>query len=260
MTTALSYYLEEHPQVCFSRVKEIHYFNRYYHKGDDWYRGFFSHRQGEPAVGEASTRYMSDPATVERMHRYNPDFKLIFCLRDPVARAYSEYWHEIQNRGTRVSFDDVIRESDRLLLPGRYYTHLRRFLDYFPADQLHVVFYNDLASDTASQLASICCFLGIDPSFCFTRVGVKGIKRSAMPRSLRLQHFMWAHLRNNFDDPLALHYVKKGLRRVLIAANRTRHSAFPPVSADARAYLERVYAEEMSSLASLLGRELPWSS
>ncbi len=41
--------------------------------------------------GEATPIYMFLPVVADRIRDYNPAIKLIFILRDPVARAFSHY-------------------------------------------------------------------------------------------------------------------------------------------------------------------------
>ena len=106
-TTSLWHYLDQHPSVYMSPVKEPMYFcsddyvaapgDRHYFMqehavrspGD--YLALFSQRSAEPMAGEATTAYIADPAAPARIHATLPDVKLVAVIRHPAERAYSEY-------------------------------------------------------------------------------------------------------------------------------------------------------------------------
>jgi hypothetical protein len=74
-TTALYYYLAQHPQVYMSPVKEPNFFcsEGQAGRGDnsvtraETYQGLFKDVSGEKAIGEASHCYLYEPETVVRI-------------------------------------------------------------------------------------------------------------------------------------------------------------------------------------------------
>ena len=86
-TTSLARYLASHPDVLFAPQKEVHFFDRNFHRGVAWYASQFA---GDPTLrlaGEATPSYMYDELAVERMSHTVPHAKLIAVLRDPTERA-----------------------------------------------------------------------------------------------------------------------------------------------------------------------------
>ena len=130
---------------------------------------------------------MFHPAVADRVARLIPDVRLIVLLRDPVKRAYSNYW---ERRGSGAedlpTFEAAIdAEPERLrsataarlaaptfysphhdshsyLARGRYLEHLRPWLERFGREQLHVVRSEDLYGDPVGTSAEVQRFLGID--------------------------------------------------------------------------------------------------
>ncbi|MEA3469299.1 MAG: sulfotransferase, partial [Thermodesulfobacteriota bacterium] len=99
-TTSLHKYLEAHPEIFMSEVKEINYFsnNRYWEKGINWYESHFK-TATEKIRGEASTSYTNYPLIKDvpkRLFHYLPDAKFIYILRDPIDRFLSHYLHRIR--------------------------------------------------------------------------------------------------------------------------------------------------------------------
>lgn len=139
-TTWLFNALGQHPKICLSEPKEVMYFN-YYHvhpnsninknhtKPPSWYRNHFRHCQKNKIKGEFSTSYLYDEKAPLLIKKYFPDVKLIACLRNPIDRAYSEYWM-YRNKfkiGDRT-FENTIREERRNIERGFYYKQLKRYL------------------------------------------------------------------------------------------------------------------------------------
>src|SRR5947209_2240904 len=100
-TTSLYNYLIARPGVGPASVKELHYFDKKFHKGIPWYRAHFplsvqkyyyefTHKRVFVS-GEASAYYIFHPHVPKRVAKVLPHVKLIVMLRNPVDRAYSQY-------------------------------------------------------------------------------------------------------------------------------------------------------------------------
>ena len=104
-TTSLHRYLDAHPCVGPAANKDLHFFDRRYHKGLAWYQGHFptfiekyyaEHLRGRAFVtGEASPSYLFHPFAPKRVAKAMPHVKLIVLLRNPIDRAYSQYHHAV---------------------------------------------------------------------------------------------------------------------------------------------------------------------
>ncbi len=124
-TTSLYSYLTEHPNIGPAYMKEVHFFDVYFHKGLPWYRAqfpstvqkYYTERVQKQnfITGEASPYYLFHPHAPRRIARLLPHVKLIVQLRNPVSRAYSHYYHEVNGGHEKLSFAEAIdREEDRI--------------------------------------------------------------------------------------------------------------------------------------------------
>ena len=87
-STSLNFYLKQHPEIFTSPVKQTRFFSVYYDKGKDFYlQSYFNGVTNEKMVGEATPTYFLLPFVAKRIHQYNPDMKIIFCLRNPMEGA-----------------------------------------------------------------------------------------------------------------------------------------------------------------------------
>lgn len=184
-TSSLYKYLIQHPAILPAYQKEIHFFTipDLYFKGHSWYRAHFPTglMRGKNLTGEASPSYLFFPLVPERVHKAMPQIKLIVLLRDPAARAFSNYHHQVRRGLETLSFEQAIeQESERLgndlqktidnptfhslelahhsyLLRGRYVDQIRRWRRYFSPEQMLILkseeFY-DNPQQIVSQAAS----------------------------------------------------------------------------------------------------------
>ncbi|MDN5865524.1 MAG: sulfotransferase, partial [Gammaproteobacteria bacterium] len=95
-TTAMSHYLSRHPQICFARPKEPHFFTSPLIVSGkaslrrDYIGRFFSHcGHAKPILGEGSVSYLYSKEALEGIVQVNPQARFIVMLRSPVAMIQS---------------------------------------------------------------------------------------------------------------------------------------------------------------------------
>lgn len=148
-TTSLHDYLNQHPQIYMSPVKEPCYFapeiraenfspdfrghlQRQTRKlktilkdgepvqplgwiAQDWenYLRLFRNVRAEKAIGEASAAYLWSAAAAVNIHARIPEARIVMILRDPAERAFSQYLHQVSVGLTRASFRQHIERALR---------------------------------------------------------------------------------------------------------------------------------------------------
>lgn len=186
-TSSLQGYLIQHPQVIEPLRKEVHYFDVNYAQGERWYRAHFG-KAGEAGLNlDASPYYLFHPLAAERTHALLPKAKLIVLLRDPVRRAYSQYWQQRDKNREPLDFEaalaaepERVDEAHRRLADceitasrehqihsyvsrGRYAEQLERWLRYYPREQLLVLRFEDLVKEPLAVLNRTLGWLGLPP-------------------------------------------------------------------------------------------------
>jgi hypothetical protein len=165
-----------HPRIFVPAIKELKYFSTYYQWLDlNWYARHFQ-AAGDRLKGEASPSYSVLPRQmIQALRELISELKLIFLMRDPVARAWSHArhnWHhrEANFRSRAGTFetvaDDDWRENFRHPWPlasGDYLGQLRRWLSVFPRRQIFVEFLERIHTDPVGLLSAIMEFLGVPP-------------------------------------------------------------------------------------------------
>jgi hypothetical protein len=275
-TTSLYHYLNQHPQVYMSPVKEPHFFEDMH--GDfnrpgrrvapvtdlRDYRALFDGVSDESAIGEASASYLYSPKAPIRIQRTIPDAKIIAILRNPAERAYSNFVHLVQvGREPLTSFAEALEAEEQRMRDlwgpnwyykqkGFYYVQVKRYFETFGQDHVRIWLFEDLRDDRAGMMRDLFRFLDVDEGFV-TNVSVEH-NPSGLPRNEGL--YTWARKVSARHPVLVDRFFPAGLRRYV----KSRIVAKPPpFPAELRRQLIYSYREDILKLQELIGRDLsPW--
>jgi hypothetical protein len=170
-TTSLFHYLNAHPQVYLSPLKEVDFFAEggNWRRGVDWYRKQF---EGAPsaavAVGEASTiytRYPEHRGVAERIASLLPEVRLIYVLRDPIERIRSHYQHRVMIGAERCPIEEAVRQDPSYVDCSRYALQLQQYLPLFDRERMLLLTSEDLRDDRLDTVARAFAFLGVRSDF-----------------------------------------------------------------------------------------------
>jgi hypothetical protein len=160
--------ISEHEGVFVPHTNTIHYYDMKYHKGREWYETFFEEaRRGQVRL-DATMTYIRSPWAARRIAKENPDAKIMVCLRNPIDRAFSHYWHEKKKGKINFEFEEVLQNYDLFsswLEPGFYAEHIERYLQHFGRKQLLCLRFHTLQTDQRTFLKRILRFAGVDEKF-----------------------------------------------------------------------------------------------
>lgn len=152
-STSLYEYLDQHPDIFMSPIKEPHYFSagdmdfnsfrplirervnqfnvkqflasemkKKVHRAylSDWndYLQLFKNVRTESAIGEASTSYLWSPSAPAAIQSKIPESRIIILLRNPVERAFAHYLMDLKNGLTKFSFGDALHADRNTLDPS----------------------------------------------------------------------------------------------------------------------------------------------
>lgn len=194
-TTSLYRYIDQHPEISVSQVKEVAYFvdEDLYGKGVTYFHSFFADTQPGAKIASGYVHMLACPHAPERVRQYNPEMKFIVLLRHPVQRAWSAYQYAIQmgwESGDLSFLQALDMEGERLDRKnprtrydtvygynGLYCAHLKHWMQFFPAEQFLLLRSEDLRFNTDNCLESVWSFLGvsggakIDTSIEYNRAG-----------------------------------------------------------------------------------------
>ena len=175
-------------------LKELRWISRYYMRryNDRWYGEIFEPKEGRIA-GEITPAYsVLSEGRVARVHDLVPGAKLIFMMRNPIERAWSQavmsFDKEKKGSAESAAEEDILkrfgRNSNRLLTD--YLRTIENWSAFYPEEQIFVGFLEDVGLYPGELLARLYGFLGVDSSFEPPSLHKKIHSRSSdtMPTSL----------------------------------------------------------------------------
>ena len=187
-TTSLWNYLKQHPKVFMPEDeldKEPAYFsekgrNLNYEKYLRLFRGAdISHER----IGEASTAYLTDPSSAQKIYDFLPNAKIIIMLRNPVDRAYSLYqWMVQEGYEYAESFETSLDLENKRIgekIPnwyepeyywnylyfhsGLFYGQVKRYVELF-GDNVCLIKMEDFKQNFLREYDRVCRFLNLKPN------------------------------------------------------------------------------------------------
>jgi hypothetical protein len=134
---------------------------------DCWYASLFA--QGQGAVcGEITPSYsILESADVARVRALVPQVKILFLIRNPIERAWSQLRFE-WTRGRLPETADLAEiraflDDPAQILRSDYTRTLDTWEAHFPRAQIFTGFYDDIAACPDRLLAKVLDFLGLEP-------------------------------------------------------------------------------------------------
>jgi hypothetical protein len=266
-TTSLHNYLAMHPEIFMSKYpwKEPGYFVRElnWEKGLAWYQSLFAEASNEKFLGESTTDYTKAPnysGVPERIHALCPDAKIIYIMRDPIERAISQYWWEVQYSAEGRGMRQAIINNDWIMSASDYAVQIRPYFDVFGAENVFTLTMETLQASPEATLKELLVWLGVNSDYQLANE-YKAYNRSAAQVNRVIGSSLFAHLKGT--------PVWQLLKMILSANLRSRLKSLlsKPVekNKDQREetirLLRPIMQPQVQALSELLGRDFPeWTT
>ena len=192
-TTSLYHYLNQHNCIVKSAYDELGYFDDNFHLGLNWYRSLFPSKSVKNKIEfqhskfltyDVTPFYIYNPLVVDRIFNFSPNTKIIAALRNPIDRAYSNFYNRIRDDGVQKStFEEMISSEIELientkqdmsnntflvdtfyeldLARGFYAKQLELWFKKFPRENILLISSEDLATQTDTTMNQIFEFLDV---------------------------------------------------------------------------------------------------
>ncbi|MEX0884947.1 MAG: sulfotransferase domain-containing protein [Phycisphaeraceae bacterium] len=208
---------------------------------------------------EASTNYTKLPTfpgcAARARELLGPGLKLIYIVREPVARAVSHHHHSYINGKLPRRFDAALDQTSILIDYSRYAMQLEPWLDAFGREAIHIMRFDDFVADRRSAVSDVARFLGLDPAG-FSIDDGRVYNRSAGRPTVRGG---WKLITGNpvyrrLIWPLLPADVLERLRHMLLPRVEAEPVAPSPAAIDR---LVEAFEPDVEHLSRLMGRDTP---
>lgn len=134
-------------------------FEYYFRSIDEkWYPRLFK-SAGSKIKGEVTPAYaMLDEEDVRKVNAMGPNAQIIFIIRNPIERTWSQIRRRVVEVGDIPLEIDPIREwlcSDDMRERNDYVRTYETWTRVYPKDQVHILFYDDLLNDPDGLLTRL---------------------------------------------------------------------------------------------------------
>jgi hypothetical protein len=216
-TTTIARLLRNHPQLCFSLVKEPHFFSQHDLRGlsegelrerveQEYLERFFRPPSAGQIGAEASVSYLYTPEQMEPVLRLWPESRFVIAVRDPMSllpslhqrliyigdetiTRFQDAWAAIPDRtaGRRIPRNCADPRWLRYDEAGRLGTYVERFFSAVGRERCLVVVFDDLIADPRATYRQILDFVGVESA---GPIDVPPARESRQVRSLWLQRLL----------------------------------------------------------------------
>lgn len=270
-TTSLYRYLNQHPEVFMSKIKEPNYFSgipalgpTIVVKDEKKYKQLFKNVKNEKIVGEASTTYLYFEGTAERIKDFNKEAKIIIMLRNPVERAISHYLMDrdkflIEHDPPELALKDMNDPrkygfhgfpKNPYLFPSLYYKPVKKYIEIFGLDQVKIIIFEKFKKDVINSMKEIFTFLEVDKEFVLHDISPKNYYKS--PKNKLLIKILKNNLTFYFKN-----YVPESIKNFLNNSVLYEVKDKPEISLDFKQKLfHNYFLEDVQKLSDLLQTDL----
>ena len=290
-TTSISKYLARHPEICFSRPKELFYFHQVTDESlarirEDYLQRYFSHcdPQRHRVLGEGSVHYLYDREAIRRILSIQPGARFIVAVRNPIDMLRSYHYRllyllEEDQEDFLTAWDLQQERAQGRHVPKRctdvrallyreiasFGKHIERLQELAGTEQCHVVVNEDLKEHPQEVYRDLFRFVGVSDDIAAisgeTEVG-------NFPRRLRSKTYRWRWLqvllykrptkaRGAVERSRVRHRSRPAalsrLRKRLLRFNRIKQDP-PAFTPETRALLRETLDADIRKLGQLLGR------
>lgn len=166
-TSTLATQLALQDGIFITMPKEPNFFSDddIYARGFAWYESLFHQAAPGDLKGEASTHYTkraTHPNAATRMAALLNAPRLIYLIRDPVARLVSHYIHEWSMGKIHGPLEEALDQHPELIDYSLYGRQLERYVACFGIENILVTSLETMQDKPQRTLEQVCVFIGYD--------------------------------------------------------------------------------------------------
>lgn len=269
-TTTLFDYLQQHPQIASSIIKEVIYFSieEHYVKGANHLSSFFNEKHPHQIYSTSDTYLHINEIAAQRIQQHNPDCKISMILREPGARAFSSYQYS-KNNGhdtSEKSFLETLHQEKEIIAhqdivsqnnhchfySSLYHHHLKKWEALFGRQQLFICTTKELKENPSALMQRFFEFLELD---AFDIAPLTAKNKAATAKNKALHQFLINRdhpIRKVIRKPLQVPLVKKAILKSGVADRlktmNMKETKYDDMTPEERSFCSNYFAQDLALL------------
>jgi hypothetical protein len=172
-TKSLINYLNQHPNI-FMKPNESHFFDKTEYNESEIIKYENSFNTNKLIVGEKTPSYNYLQFAMDRIYNYNPNIKLILILREPIARAFSQYTMDFKSlnnlnekqiildfeKEENIKLSELKSNGGNYIVRGKYDEIISYILSKFSRENLYIGIAEEIKQNKQKYYNDIFHFLG----------------------------------------------------------------------------------------------------
>jgi hypothetical protein len=256
-TSTLGHYLNQHENI-YMPVEEVHFFDACggykdrWEKGVNWYSKQFVKAKPDQLIGEKTPTYSYLNDVPEQIFNTLPNVKIIWIFRNPIDRAYSNYWHAVRNGGEKESFEYAVKYERERIKKNIWYGYIKRstyieqvenYLKYFKMDDMLFLTFENLKNNPSETIKKTCDFLGVE--FQLSMISKKEAKNKTYLPKYPSIRYLFANL---FGSASIVSKIERKINR--------KKDSYPKMGSELREELKNHFREPNKELSRLTGLDI----
>ena len=264
-TTSLCEDLATHPQIYIPPAKEPHNLvsdEVLSPSGKKEYAALFRQASADQICGEASTGYTQLPTYSGVAQRtkalLGDDVRLIYIMRDPIARALSHHYHLVRGGDASTNFAEAIQTHPELIDFSCYGRQLEPWVATFGREPICAITMESYLERRDETLQKLQAFLGVEPqaNIAPTQWRNQGETQRTAPGPLKriLRSVTYSQWYKRAVQPVVPRWLREGVKARLYRPAAAR--PVPPAPEVLARLVEHLRADA-ALLDRLLGDDRP---
>ncbi|MFW6047133.1 MAG: sulfotransferase family protein [Candidatus Woesearchaeota archaeon] len=291
-TTTLHHILALHPDI-FIPKGEIHFFdidnilqhsdfNYFNKKSNKWtyqnllddpekYWNWYSRKfeKGESKVlVEDSTTYLASPIAAQRIALQEKNIKMIFILRDPVIRSYSQYIHMVNSNRVFSSFEDLLMSNPAIVIErSMYLEQVKTYIDYLGKQNIFFILLEEFIENKKEVLEQLLEFMGVSINDLPSESLNVHVNKSKYPKYFNIRlldnNFYNKINKDRYSNRLPQTFTVNVNRYIFPILNRYRkyinplvNKERPPLKHETKQFLTDYFKQQLAGLSEIVEKDL----
>ncbi len=276
-TSSLHNFLNEHPEISMSTVKEPHFWTtpNFEITAEESISDYLNLFGKNAFRGESSTGYLffkNFIPNIKSVYKETPKF--IIVLRNPIDRIYSQYWwlkglgsEKLPFREAVLQDKDVYPDQSLQLAEqfyktyfqfGLYAERVQAFYNAFGKENIHIITSENLKNNTLEAVNSCFLFLGLNTLKDITSKNTNTTTQLKFPwiynnvKKIALNSSAPKRLLKPFFPASVRKKINEGIHPAVYKLTATS-KAYPEMTLKDREWLKKSYEKNVSELKEITG-------